>query len=937
MKISSNVLVNKVLSNIIFHYFTIFAFIAFFTWAIFYYDFYPLANAEPANFMLPSHWVNENLETWSTFYMGYRNSISLNHITFFISYFLNYNFPFPFLTQYIFFFTMFSLGVLGFNKLLSLFDNFQDLKISRIYISLIILINPAFLYFLNRFQYVYLSLYLLFPLILYLSIKVFESRNTLNFLKYTILINVFLSLNSIIYASIPTLVMLFIFWTMLIIFYLYKNIKNLFFYKKVVLFFSIWFLLNSFWVVPFFIENIFQNKIIRDTNRLDRFGLDINSNLYTLNYFSERDSVLINLLSLYGNNRYEYIITNFQIIENFFYLVNLIPFFIICYAVYYYFKFSNLTFTKKFKKLFNSRFVILFYLFILNFLIIRGTNFPLGIIFEFLFKNLFFLQIYRNVFEKGLIFYSVIFLIIFSLSLIFLIRNNKTNRYVYFALMFYLILNLYPILSSKILTVFDKEFYKIQDGFKVEVPNYYKEISSIVSLSSNFKSSNSVERTLILPLVYEGIIYKWEKGYIGADFLGLISKYDYSYVSPDPIEDRVDILQNLQYAKSKESLLSMYNFKYLVFRDDFIEIDERSSQNLLPTNDLKSYFINNLQFNLENFRAVKNISINLGEENRQKNYSEAKDISFFIRKQNNKLTFFLDEKNYDMFSSPVILFFELENNIQDQSIEIKYKNSNSKNVFKLEHYPTKCEFCYITEPIFVSKGLVPESLTLVFKTKFTNSYWSVKNISYANELTKRETEISNLYSKNKASLYYNDNFSLFNSTDSYKLYDNFLYFIYNEVDSKRYTYISKDTGDMILLNKKLNKANVKYTKISEAEYEISIFPDKNDGKPINTILTFNSTADVLWKLIYPDEFIFGRRTFSFDKNHFLSNTYSNSYLVENIPEEGIRLKLVYLPYYYFKVFSIISILTIIFLILYFFYLLKFKNIKIIIFKKKKNK
>jgi hypothetical protein len=188
MKFILNILRIKILKNIYSHYIVIFIFLSFFTWALFYYDFFPLAQSETSNFLLPSHYLNDNLESWSTFYMGHRNSISLNFITFFITYFLKYNFPFPFLSQYLFYFTIFFIGILGRYKLLGLFDNSNNFKIHKLYLSLLILINPAFLFLINRFQYSFLTLYLLFPLIFYLSVKIFNSKSNYLFIKYIILL-----------------------------------------------------------------------------------------------------------------------------------------------------------------------------------------------------------------------------------------------------------------------------------------------------------------------------------------------------------------------------------------------------------------------------------------------------------------------------------------------------------------------------------------------------------------------------------------------------------------------------------------------------------------------------------------------------------------------------------------------------------------------------
>jgi hypothetical protein len=58
-----------------------------------------------------------------------------------------------------------------------------------------------------------------------------------------------------------------------------------------------------------------------------------------------------------------------------------------------------------------------------------------------------------------------------------------------------------------------------------------------------------------------------------------------------------------------------------------------------------------------------------------------------------------------------------------------------------------------------------------------------------------------------------------------------------------------------------------------------------------------------------EESIFGKITFDSDKNHFVSNTFSNSFYLENLSSESAKYKLIYIPEYYYHIFKYISITT----------------------------
>jgi hypothetical protein len=139
--------------------------------------------------------------------------------------------------------------------------------------------------------------------------------------------------------------------------------------------------------------------------------------------------------------------------------------------------------------------------------------------------------------------------------------------------------------SSNLLLGDNPPFNTTDVGFKIEVPDKYKNISNTLN-SDELKSHN----TLVLPLVSEGITYKWDHGYIGVDILHLIlSKRTYSFISPDYYQDRVAVLKNIYFSKDKVAILDMFNFKSVVFRNDY-EYLQRSQENPETFNN---YFLSN--------------------------------------------------------------------------------------------------------------------------------------------------------------------------------------------------------------------------------------------------------------------------------------------------------------------------------------------------------
>lgn len=166
--------------------------------------------------------------------------------------------------------------------------------------------------------------------------------------------------------------------------------------------------------------------------------------------------------------------------------------------------------------------LVLFFgsLFLSSIFLAKGNSPPFGEIYEIIFKKILILQVFRNPFEKFSFLLSLTASILVGPSIYEFINKlqNKFKRpfflkeLIYLFIFFVIILYLgFPLYSS---LVFTNKFPPTNDysiGYKVKVPNYYKEVDEwLSSQGNNF-------RYIGLPIKDEAITYKWEKGYRGAE------------------------------------------------------------------------------------------------------------------------------------------------------------------------------------------------------------------------------------------------------------------------------------------------------------------------------------------------------------------------------------------------------------------------------------
>jgi len=862
---------------------------------LFYYDTFQVAQSESGILFYPSYTFTNNLSSWGSYYFGYRNSSFLSYSTFIFRFLTFPEFSYPFINQFLYYLSLSFLCYWGVYLLLNYYNSEETNKISKLYISLIGVYSPAALSVLARFQYPYIAFYFLLPMIMYLTIKIFDSKNYKDYLKYFLILNTLLFIFSIIYVSVVSLILVFILWGLIASIYLIKNF-NFSFLIKFLGFFGLWFLLNSFWVVPFAIENKFPNTLINST-----FQLDSKQNSSTLLFFSARDASFLNIATLISDEYLNLFFRDKQILKILFRLINLLPLFTILLCLYISIRKLNFM-----RKMIERRIYLLVFLFFLFLIIIRGANFPFGDLYLFLFNKINFLQIFRNNFEKGVLLFYLPYLLLFGLSLLSLIQHRyKFLSYLIIGL--YLSFNSYLLFSSKIFLGEKYPYNNTSIGYKIDVPDYYLHSSNII----NSDLSNIDLNTLVLPLVEEGITYNWGHGYTGADILHqILSRNSYSFLAPDKYSDRSNVLRNLAYVKNKNLVLDLFLFKYLLFREDY-NFKKRSQ--LEPT-IVKQLYIENQVPDLENL--VKINSYNL-TANITKNYNSFEGNSYSSIDGSIKIMADFEKDLYlkvipeAQYSFPVGRPYF----ILIQSSDIDYISNlliiNQKKATKeipVHSNNTICKDCFITEVIITDTPST--SFSIKINSKVIGSHLKIERIALGlfKQDDSAKLNLQNLQ-KDKSELYMNtSDLQLVKCYSKYEKFKNISKFIYENVDPVNTLYIKNSDFPVILNDKKLDECSLSYKRISNAEYEIFINPKDNKDK-YNTILNFNLSADSLWKLVSEEESIFGKITFDSDKNHFVSNTFSNSFYLENLSSESAKYKLIYIPEYYYHIFKYISITT----------------------------
>ena len=393
--------------------FIILFFLAFSSWALFYFGMEPVAQSESGLLFYSSHLFEGYKSTWSSFGLGADGTLMLPLKTFIFIYFLNHDSAIdPFFVQYAFYFSLFCLSYLGI--LLNIKRGYKTLDQQfYYYLPVIYIYNPFSLFILERFQYPFIAFYFLFPLIYYFTYRFLEANSFGQTIRYLVLVNLILLFYSIIYASLVLVILLLLFWFIIFASYAlveYKfNIKGYikFGFLKCVPFLFLWIALNSFWLIPAY---------LRLTTPVP-FGTgysSTNDNLGNLIYFSKEQGGWWPILTLINKNFNANLAVKFYLYDNIFYLLAVIPIIIIAWAML----------SRRYLSTAREKYSYTVILVGLGFsLLLRALNPPTGFLFKIIFEKLTFFQVFRNPFEKFNLVFVTPYVIAICLAYIYLFNR----------------------------------------------------------------------------------------------------------------------------------------------------------------------------------------------------------------------------------------------------------------------------------------------------------------------------------------------------------------------------------------------------------------------------------------------------------------------------------------------------------------------------------
>lgn len=251
------------------------------------------------------------------------------------------------------------------------------------------------------------------------------------------------------------------------------------------------------------------------------------------------------------------------------------------YVIQYIFVGTILYFIIKFRK--DSTVLFLGSLFFISIFLSKGNNPPFGEIYNLIFKNILILQVFRNPFEKFGFLLSLSAALLFSPSIYEFSRkwrNNQNN--LYYFLIFIIILSLgFPLYTN---LAFTNKFPPTNDysiGYKVKVPEYYKEVNDWL----NNKGNNF--RYIGLPIKEEGITYNWEKGYAGVELnVALLQNSGIIHNTSVPFFNQIvpKIEETLLSDKDFSNFANFINVRYYLLRYDIdYQLREMTDPNVLET------------------------------------------------------------------------------------------------------------------------------------------------------------------------------------------------------------------------------------------------------------------------------------------------------------------------------------------------------------------
>lgn len=491
------------------------------------------------NFQLHFDWIKN---AWANYTLGHPTNISVASKPFYFIFLKLQNFGIPsFLLQAGFLWTTLVVSGLGIYYLTRQLFPFIQQKIALLAV-LFYWFNPLSLVNVwNRFLNNYFVFYAFLPLGLLLFIKGIRSKRYI-FAIYIVLISAIFS-----YAF-TSIAFDLIFWflvTITTIFFLLqvKGLDKLFILKFFFLLAIVWFLANLWWISQA-LSYVFSGGF----QAVATSSFTSNNNYQTFSTLSKELGQLSFLFRLMHNSFFN----NKEIWWVGFY--NFPP------ILFLEFIFSLLIFLPFIKR--SKSVLFLGILLIVGLLLAKGNNPPLGEMVDWLFLKFYFLQVFRNPFEK----FSFIIILaaapLFAFGVYILSQKIK----IFFIVLFWLMVVWgTPFWTGLLFTAGEPPVNQFNVGYQVKVPSYYQDASSWLN------SQDGDFRLLALPFREEGITYKWEKGYSGVELSNqILPKTSISFNTNIPFYDEVSKNLEMIFLTSDDFLkvMNVLNVKYIMLRRD---------------------------------------------------------------------------------------------------------------------------------------------------------------------------------------------------------------------------------------------------------------------------------------------------------------------------------------------------------------------------------
>lgn len=504
-----------------------------------------------APFYDPSLQFSINKDAWAQYTLGHPTNIGVAAKPTYFLLSLGQTIGIPaFLLQAVFFWLM--LAVAGLSIYYLTREFFPNMP------GNILLLAPFFYWFnpfslvniWNRFLNNFIVFYALLPLALFFFIRGIRTKQY----KYGILIG----LTSVIFSyALTSIAFDMLLWFVLIyttLFYtvLYKGRNNFFAIKFFVFTLVFWSLANFWWIIQVF-TYLWSGSFTAVTTT----SFITENNYFTFYVLSERLGNLIDLLRLkhatfFADSEKIAWVTIYQ-----FPLITILEFLVTGII------FLPVIFKRKQKEV-----LFLATLFLLAVFLAKGNNPPLGELFDKAFVNSSFLQVFRNPFEKIGFILPVAATPLFCLGIFLIMEKLPGNfsRIVYLVSLIWLsIVWGWPFWTSYVFTSTEIPTNKIEVGYQVKVPEYYKEAAEwLRSQKDNF-------RLIIFPISEEGITYIWPKGYSGVELSNqLLPATSVSFSTNIPFYDQVSKnLERIFFTKEDFSkTMDVLNSKYIAIRSD---------------------------------------------------------------------------------------------------------------------------------------------------------------------------------------------------------------------------------------------------------------------------------------------------------------------------------------------------------------------------------